>query len=1111
MRMRDKMSCWQQILTKVHTDSLPPAEWAEIYKRFLQSWDNPYCIQSNINPYTPLMNQFLVRPRETLRKSIATVPKIAESHPPTDSRKRRHSTAHSVPPKAPYPNGRRDTMSQFGRPKSPSPSKHMYSIAAPFQETKALKASTKDHYPYASNDAFWKPNKSRESSLSGSKRQNTFTFPDASIFNPINQKDSCASGNEIGLSTTEPFYSSACQTPKRRNSSFPTHSPDFRLCKQRDSSGSSANLIKRRNTCAFTNSPQYTLVNNPVKRPVNYLLHKRNNGLPKSRSKTSLQLSEESSDELDDHMPLSKWLKKVNKPKSDAPIKEEAPAEDSTFDTRQVKRKRGRPSLQEKAQLQVRLEAESIEPPSKPMQKVAQKQLKGIQNHLKAPSKQNTPSKLLQKTQQLNIKASAHEKIIQQPQNASRSSGKQTENPRFQGNEPKSYNSPPLKKRSIKNISSETPPMPAHMPPTPMNLKCLPKDGTLGKNVGRKSNMFRRQPNNRPSHLYEHNYNRSSFEDKHQRRKPYVSKKCDISEDQIVDDAMDLTSPVGGGEASANELYPKDDNVANEIELLNSPMELFREVEEIDRCLENFINKTPSEIDHQLANTTEFFEKLPTLSAVDVKESDLVGSILGEKEELDYEEEDDDVLSVAASCGSLEDDNIEVKPNDKSKATATMPEPKPIQQETAGNQIKSILKPLIETLKPIVEAKGPKVENTKSFRIPKLTAEELKTQPPVMRCLYKQEELEKKKKTSAKPSQRPLADLPAAASSRKQREEATAARRAKEPMPVFAPPYRVPPEAVPMVSASIQPYIPELPVAISQPKQQDTSWMKTLFGVKCMQSVDNKCRSFNCDHSLSSLGEVQSRLIRMDEETLVNVYRQSLRCNLLFQTYFTSFVDVFELRQLRERMLNMLSDCRLHRGISAPLVAHAYGALNKCGLQDKAVACIMEHVWIPCKAHKFRDLTLMILRIVSSANWEDYYDKLIELDKDYKFTMPLENLITILQSSVDQGEKFLKAANLIMLQPTAICANETIMSFLANASKCHIQNEYSSSNSRVSGVAFSPPPLISAGQLRTSFRGQPEVPSFRDPPITPNNLNGNYSFHNSIDHTNSLIKHHKRM
>ncbi|KAI8042111.1 hypothetical protein M5D96_003413, partial [Drosophila gunungcola] len=1008
MRMRDKRSCWQQILTILHTDSFPPAEWEEIYKNFLESFHNPYCIRSNIRQDAKVNN----------------------------------------------PNGRRKSIVCSAPPKTPT---------VPAKDRRASRSSTassKHQHLYESQDvSVWKPNKRRESSASGSTSKST------------SRRDSCASRDEHYLNSTNQWDSGAFQAPKRRNSCFPTRGPAVVLTKQKDS----ASFNKRRNTCTFAHNPQFTIPD-PVE----------------VRESLVNPLSEASSDDLDEHIPLSQLFKnKVNKPKPvalDASIKREPPAEHFTPDPPPVKRKRGRPSLHEKAQQLARLEAEqALREPR-------------IQEEFKAPTQQNASPQLVHKTPPIHVKTSTHEKTIQIPQ---KSSGKQPGKSRLQGTKPNAYNSPPPKKRTISNvgvkaISSETLPMPAHMPPTPINLKCSAKDDRPRKNVSRKNS----QSNRRHSHLDEHNYNKSSFGCKPQRRKLHVPDKSDtISGDQLVDDAMELTSPVGGGEASAHGFLPKDDNdVAHEVELFDTPMDLFREGEEIERCLENFNNKTPSEIDHQLAHTTEFFEKLPNLSATEENKSDLVGIFMGEHEELDYEEDDDDdVLSVAASWDGLKDEIIpEPKPNEKLKAATALPELKPIEQPKAVEQN---LNTCLKSLEAVVEPKAQKVQNTKPFRIPKLNAEELKTQPSVMRSLYEQEELDKKKKT---PVPAPSVELPVAAFSHKQREEATASRRAKEPVPVFAPPYRVPSQAVPMVSATIQPCMPAFP-----PKQQDNSWIRVVFGVQCMQSVDDKCRAFNCDHSLSSSGEVQSRLIRMDEETLVNMYRNALRCRLLFQTFFTSFVDVFELRQLRERLLNMLADCRLHRGISAPLVAHAYGALYKFGLQKEAVACIMEQLWLPRKAHKFRDLTLMILRIVSSANWEAYYDELVELDKDFKFTLPLENLITILQSSVQQGDKFVKAASLILLQPNAMCKNETIMSFLTSTSKCYKQNEHASSNLRPQGADYGPPSLIAAPstgqQQHPPFRRQSAVHSFRDPPISTN------SFHSSSEYPNSLSKQRQRM
>ncbi|XP_017006969.2 protein deadlock isoform X2 [Drosophila takahashii] len=1120
MKIRQKKSCWQQILTTLGTDSIPEEEWAAIYTGFMESWDNPYYIQSSTDPNDPIRPEYLVRPRsaleETAPTSSATDTKTEVFLEPTSSRpeapnlnKRRGTISHSLPRNAPSSAKRRETIahSVSGAPakeeRSPSSSKLLNPRESEYAKiwaqpkksrestTKANSKKIRDASPVKRNDTCVSPDST--TSKSSHKSQGSRALKASSI----KRSESCASSDDPFLSSVKENTASINPIKKRESFGFPEAATSTSSSVQRRNScvpiqDTKASAIKRRNTCVPTNAAPNTALN-PIKRrdsvanPSKINKQRKNSSLP---AKTS----EESNDEGDDQLPLSQWLaNKKNKEQKPAPIvvsiKKEPPAQACNVAPPPVKRKRGRPSLLEKAMQQARLEAELREaqqPPEtasklnllklekhsaelptakpktqKPLPKAAPKQRKEMQQTPKAPPPKKSTSHQVPKTPQTVVKPSQQGEVTQQPQNLSKSSLKKPPSkPRLQEN---ATNSPPHKKRTISNITAKSPLMPAHMPPTAINLKC--------------------PSNRRPSHLYEHNYNRSLNDKKHQKPPP-VPASSKVDEDPLANelDDMHLDSSLGGGEVIETGIELMSDS-----DLLDTPIEMLREVEEIDRCLENFNNKTPSEIDSQLARTTEFFEKLPSLST-----GGEVGIYMGEKDELDYEEDDDDVLSVAASWDGLDDEiALEPKPN------IAVQEPKPISKPAAKEAPKKI--DAVET---------PKVQGMNPFRIPKISPEELKTQPSVMRLLYKQEEMEKKKNLTTKPAPvAQLADPPLAASARQQREEATAARRVKETLPVFAPPYRLPAEpTVPLVNSPV--FIPQLPDDPTPPTQGTLS-ITDIFGVKCMQSVDNMCRSFNCDHTLYSLGEVQRRLVRMDEETLVNTYRQMLRSFNLFQTFSASFVDVYERRQLWQHLLNMLADCRLYKAISAPLLDLVFGALYKCGMQEEAVRCIMQHLWLPCKASKFRDMTLTVLRILSSANWENYFEKLEELKKIYDFDIPIENLITILQSSVDcRGPKFPKALDLIKLHHETCRKNKTILSLLEKRSFSAMQHPPAANTG--------PPPHIAshaAGQQCPPFGRHPPVPDFSvpPPPITAHNFNGNNGFQTSNDYSGHFNKPHKQI
>ncbi|XP_037710949.1 protein deadlock [Drosophila subpulchrella] len=1251
MKMRYKMSCWQQILTILGTSSIPDSEWAEIFAAFLDTWDNPYHIQTSTDPNIPIRTEYLVRPSkaflESLSKGCAKGPKTAEFLEPTSSSvhssrprtstpsKRRDTISHSLPRKAPSSGKRRDTIAYSvsdasanerrslslstanSQLKSPHESEYakIWNQRKSGESTKVYSKKTKDSSA-STDDIVLNPIKRRESRASVStaisikrdescsssddlnlsslkrqdtstsqvaptssthksrksrssaftamstkrsdscsssddpifgslKRQPTFALPKTSGFNPIKKRDSCDLPDDVVMNPIKPRDTSVSKSSQRGKSRLTTEEPK----------ASSVRSIKRRNTCVSTHTPQNTTFNltrrrdtvaNPIK-------------ITQEPTNSFQNGCDQSSDECDDQLPLSKWLinKKIKQQKSAtvaASIQKQQTAQDCSAPPPQVKRKRGRPSLQEKALQQARLEAElknsqqpsepsskfslieqkklsteqktkkqqtrpeaelreaqepalkstlieqnkhSAERPkitpnkqkhqTKPLQKAAQKQLKEIQKRVKAsPPKKTSPHKLFNTPQSL-VKPTTHSEIFQQPQNLSKSSRKkEPSKSRLQVIGPIS---PHHKKRTMSNINAKTPLMPGHMPPTGINLKRTEVGGSAEKDADQKNTLSRGQPIRRATHLYEHNYNMAVEDGSHRGQPVYASNKMD--EDQLEDDDMVLTSPVGGGEADGGGNQSIGDG---ESDLFDTPIEMFREVEEIDRCLENFINKTPSEIDSQLAHTTEFFEKLPSPPTVEENKAELTGIYMGEKEELDYEDDDDDVLSVATSWDGLDDESP--------------PEPKPVEKlQTVEQKPEPSSKSPKEPPKRIVAAETPIVQSVKTFRIPKLSPEELKTQPSVMRSLYERQEIDNKEKPSTKRVPPLQVDPPQAASARQQRAEATAARRVKEPLPVFAPPYRVPPEStVPVVNANSKMFIPQLPVAQSPPKGNIR--MVEVFGVKCMQSLDNRCSSFNCDHTLNSLGEVQRRLVKMDEETLVSTYRLMLRSFFIFQTYFTSFVEIFEHRQLRQQLLYMVSDCRFYKDISAPLLAHVYSVLQKCGMQEEAVACIMEHLWVPCKAHKFQDMTFMVLRILSNGNWENYYDKLAELKKVYKFEIPIENLKVILKSSEDHAEKFMKALSLITMHEKTTCHDATIISILRNKSVGAMQRQ---------PVADSCPPSFvpphAAGQQCPPFRGHPVLPNFREqhPPITAHNFNENNGFHYPNHFSNNLIKQCKRM
>ncbi|KMY91287.1 protein deadlock isoform X1 [Drosophila simulans] len=969
IRMSQKLACWQQILTTLGTSSMSEQEWNTFFRGFLESWQNPYCIQTSCDPSIPLRQELLVRPRKAVQENphgpLATPPESPVFLEPINSTAPRE---HLSPSKSldfsvnSTGDGERSpsVSNKNSTHKNPGDSKYTEiwkqsnihttssSSKAQISMRRDSKLSSTKKRPVTCplvDDTTDDSRKNREPHASASKK-NVFKSGEASP-NAPNLKDSCAFPDVLMLSPNCPS-----KITERGNSFGQTQ--DYKT--------SPGKIIKR--------VPRYS---SQFLKPKTGKVHNlgdksKNKQQPKTPPPFLLDNEyKESSDDSDDQLPLSKLslkMKRNNKDCSPAPEK--------------VKLKGGRPAQNKKEQLPWEPSiltnlTDQGKRLAEPLRKSVKKPTKQKKRRLRAPPQSKTQEK-----------QSTHEMISEQAKTISKASGQQTSRVH------RSLSPSNIRNNSLKLVSSImvfTSPnnflllpqisakmlMPAHKSHTAINLKCSEIDGPAEKDLCHKLDVTNACPKNRCDDLYEHNINLFGDEDNFQSPQDYATNN------------MHVGQPLG-------------------------------DASEIDRCLENLNNKSPSEIDTQLVNTSKFLEKVARPSTVEVDKSDLMDIFMGGNEELDYEYDDDDVLSVAASWNGLDDENVpEVEPRKVAKTAEQLPK----------------TEPSTETLKPIKKENAQKKQNIKSFQIPKLNAKNLKTQPSVMRSLYEKEEL-KKIKVLAKPAPPSQGDKPLAEYNRNQRDEATAARRATETFPVFAPPYRIAPEsAAALVSANSQQVIPQVHIPTSQ---EGVNWIKHVFGIRCMHSVDNKCISFNCDHTRNNLGEVQQRLMRMDDDTLVSLYRQTKRSFFLFQTYYTSFVDIFELRHLWQYLLIMLVDCRLYKSISAPLLAHVYEALSKCGMQKEAVKRIMEHVWLPCKAHKYRDLMLTTLNILSNANWEDYCDELTQLDTYYNFKIPHKNLITILKSSEDCSDKFAKAVKLITLHPTSICTNETIMSILSSAS-----------------------------------------------------------------------------
>ncbi|XP_022224451.2 titin [Drosophila obscura] len=530
---------------------------------------------------------------------------------------------------------------------------------------------------------------------------------------------------------------------------------------------------------------------------------------------------------------------------------------------------------------------------------------------------------------------------------------------------------------------------------------------------------------------------------------------------------------------------------------------------DIDRCLKIFTSKTPSEIDDELANTTEFFERLPNSSTVDLEKADLM--LTGVEEEvLDYEEDrDDDVLSVTATSWDGMDE-VEKKPettavslrnyripritsevlksqpkimrslyikeetlNEKEQAEPqkriltprkssgpttsiafdgasfvldqhevpppTLPGALPLEatpimqslydqkQSTIGHNAYSVppvRTPIIHTLNGHAQSN---IEAQTLYSVPPPTALSLavpltsSVRTPIIYSTNNQEERQIQEISQAHnqypvpssasvaptlysapaPIVRQLQDnptliMPAATvtpSLGNPRAQALAARHVTESQPKFDPPYRA--------SGGMD----------NSSRASDNKWfsceylMVNLFGIKCYANLDDECTAQSCNHTFTAIAEVTRKLMRLDENTLVFTYhRIVMHSQRLFLTFASVYVDVFDSLNLQTDLFHLLMTCRLYKPFCASIISKVFSAMKSKGLETQATRCIMEYLWMPSKAHEFREITLTILQLLATSNWYIYTDNMVELCQTQGFYLPPEILITILSSTNGRPE-----------------------------------------------------------------------------------------------------------
>ncbi|XP_017032119.1 protein deadlock isoform X1 [Drosophila kikkawai] len=1097
MRKRDRLGCWQQLLTLVGPGSLSEKQWVDLYKNYLRSWNRIYYLKLDDEKDLPAADPLIERQNDKGRHRYPMAP---PSTPSVNGIKRRNSLA-SPSATSFSPIKRRNSVAAPSSP-SFSPIKRRNSVAAPLSPLfiPIKRRNSLAPPPTATpTKSLYIKGQDCDPLLPTVKRTNSVTADDFDpnnhgdmFLSPIKRSDSvlneieidCDAFNSHDLMALNQWMkpikiiSPLAPSPRRPDTDLKPN-PKYSVFP------TTPNRIKRRDSS--------------VAGPSGFK--------SKSKPKNVGKMPTVADEELEDEMPLAAWKKYSAQRKK---LKEGSPKNGSLLLKLEkdikvelpIKRKRGRPSREEKAK---RLEEENalkmIYQTSEPIKKsTTDGAMQDLEQQVRAPQTHNARKK--QQKQRKTISQTTiklphqltqfhtYAKSPNQKPTAKPPKKKPTAKPRCQSSssvtDQDGADIAILSNVVVQPaILDEDAVAPAHMPADAIDLKnpsTKPPEDKVGEKGYKKEeaedekDVVRIRKNER-SMLKEI----SSDQDEDVQH--LILQETGLffndleAEEQLLDDCMTLTSPVGGEEGDRNaleidfdiDLLVRDETVANQIALIDSQTEM-----SLDRCLEATDNKPPSEtppspktaVEDQLTHTSEFFEKLPSRPTVDVSadQSNLLWPFMDEGEVLDYEP-DYDVLTLEVSSDELEDECPS-----KSKG-----ETKP--SENNSEPVNQTNLPKVQAEPPSNQPEIPITENLRNFRIPRLAPELLKSQPVVMQTLYlQQDEKQQREKIKSVPPPVP----PVAEDISRRREEAKAARRPKETMPQFAPPYRptredpvapdlsqpmfgpqdlatpplfgpedlapvfVPPsngeksnyghlgearpcrEMPPDVSVQQHPpgasqYVPQnlATAEMLPPRHQGLSakhWMTEIFGVKCLNYLGNKCLVAYCDHATSPVGEVERRLLSMTEEALVSTYRQALRSLYIFERYFKCFADIFERRKLYKHLLQMLAKSRYYQNTTVPIVRHVFRALKVAGLEREATHCLMTDLWIPSKAHKFSELMVTILQILEAGNWQDYIDQLVELHETYKFLLSEELMIRIMTwADVTKNEALQKKSMMMLL------------------------------------------------------------------------------------------------
>ncbi|XP_030569042.1 protein deadlock isoform X2 [Drosophila novamexicana] len=456
-------------------------------------------------------------------------------------------------------------------------------------------------------------------------------------------------------------------------------------------------------------------------------------------------------------------------------------------------------------------------------------------------------------------------------------------------------------------------------------------------------------------------------------------------EDMLINEAMQLTAPLTAP-TDLGQILADDGKCG---------------VQEIDRCLQIFNDKTPSEIDHQIADTTDFFDNLPNLSTIVEKtplELDTVMNNVLNYEGDDDDDDDIDAISVTTSWDGEDEPfgytNSAKQPTENTKVAleekaAAQPVRAQESFETVA-QIDSTVSSAKTRLSELMNFRIPKKENRQSEQLPR-------------RQQGKQPEAQIMRSQQQQPPQQ---QLPKGRPARGSTRLAAAGETTANSGPIFAPPFRLPPEPDNALSGIPNIYTNECKYFI--------------FGIKCWRFLDGQCDQINCQHTLSGPWEVQRRLQSMKLDKLCDTYSMVLRHGLLFRNFFVVFAEIFGNRGMRSHLLRMVQDCSLYMAYCAPFITDIYYLLLRYELAPQlAAAHFMKHLWRPNIGHAYPDLTMQLLRILAAADWFNYIPNLNHLFYNQSFPIPVEFMACLAHDAVGKNDPVLvkKCWELVLFSP----------------------------------------------------------------------------------------------